>query len=292
MPTARITIATIRKMAQAGEPFASLTCYDATTARWLTRAGVHVLLVGDTAAETVFGFARTLDCPLEPLLALTAGVRRGAESAFEGAPAPEARVPLVMGDMPFMSYQARADDAVRNAGRFLTEGLADAVKLEVDESLAPVVERMVRAGVPICAHVGSRPQRSAVTGGYASAGRTDAEARQIIADARAMIDAGCPMLLVEAVPQSVTAELMTLARAGGRTVPVIGIGAGPRTDGQVLVLNDLVGLTDKPPPFVRPLASLGPAIEDAGRQWVRIVAQRAAGDSPYQPRPAAAHSKP
>src|SRR5205085_3811353 len=120
-PAPPVTIKTIRKMAREGRPFACLTCYDATTARWLARAGVPVLLVGDTAAEVILGFTRTIDMPLEVLLALTAAVKRGAPKC------------LVMGDMPFMSYQASEADGVRNAGRFLTEGLADVVKVEADE---------------------------------------------------------------------------------------------------------------------------------------------------------------
>src|SRR5688572_7582286 len=136
----RVTIQTLHAMAAAGTPFACLTCYDATTARWLERGGVPVLLVGDTAAEVILGFERTIDMPLEVLLALTAGVKRGAPTR------------LVMGDMPFMSYAADDAEGIRNAGRFLTDGLADIVKVEADRSLAPLVGKMVRAGVPICGH--------------------------------------------------------------------------------------------------------------------------------------------
>jgi 3-methyl-2-oxobutanoate hydroxymethyltransferase len=258
--------------ADSATPFASLTCYDATTARWLARAGVQCLLVGDTAAEMVLGFPRTIDMPLDVLLALTAGVKRGSD---QGGGA------VVMGDMPFMSYQASPDDAVSNAGRFLTEGLADIVKLEVDSTFAPLVDRIVRAGVPICAHVGSRPQRVAITG-YSAAGRTAAEAERIVADARSMQDAGCSMLLVEAVPDAVTARIMDIAK-----VPVIGIGAGSACHGQVLVLQDLLGLTDTAPAFAEPLESLGQTIKNAGERWVAKVAARRAGPSPYKMRDAA-----
>lgn len=278
----RTTLASLRKMAAMGEAFACLTCYDATTARWLARAGVHVLLVGDTAAEMTLGYTRTLDMPLDVLLALTAGVKRGATTAAAGGG--PAGGPVVMGDMPFMSYHAGDDEAVRNAGRFLTEGLADIVKLEVDASFAPVVQRMVRAGVPVCAHVGSRPQRSAITG-YAAAGRTAAEADAVVADARAMIDVGCVMLLVEAVPDEVCERLMALAKPAG--VPVIGIGAGPRCDGQVLVLQDWLGLTDRAPTFAPPVPperAMGPALIEAGKRWVELVAKRAVGESPYRGR--------
>ncbi|HRJ50803.1 MAG TPA: 3-methyl-2-oxobutanoate hydroxymethyltransferase, partial [Phycisphaerales bacterium] len=147
------TLRTLRRMAERDEPFACLTCYDATTARLLERAGVHVLLVGDTAAEVILGFARTIDMPLEVLIALTAGVKRGAPGT------------VVMADMPFMSYQADEAEGIRNAARFITEGLADVVKIEADHTHAPMIERMTRAGIPVCGHVGSRPQRSAMTGG-------------------------------------------------------------------------------------------------------------------------------
>jgi 3-methyl-2-oxobutanoate hydroxymethyltransferase len=273
------TIPGLAKAARDGQAFACLTAYDATTARWLARAGVHVLLVGDTASEMVLGFSRTIDIPLDVLLALTAGVQRGSRSAGVEHP------PLIMGDMPFMSYQASPDDALRNAGRFLTEGLCDIVKLEVDASFAPLVDRMTRAGIPVCAHIGSRPQRAALTGGYASAGRTSDQADQVVRDAQSMLDAGAVMLLVEAIPEAVTSRVMLAARANDRRVPVIGIGAGPEPDGQVLVINDLLGLTDRAPAFAAPVAQLGQAIRDAGAAWVTRVAERAVGPSPYAPKP-------
>ncbi len=244
-------------MASAGEAFACLTCYDATTARWLSRAGVPVLLVGDTAAEMVLGFERTIDMPVDVLLALTAGVKRGAPGA------------LVMGDMPFMSYQADEGEGVRNAGRFLTQGLADVVKIEADASFAPLVAKMTRAGVPVCAHVGSRPQTAALTSGYAGAGRTPAEAERIVRDAVELEKAGAVLLLIEAVPAEVTAKVLAAT-----TVPLIGIGAGPACHGQVLVLQDLLGMTDRPPRFATPVARLGEQIEGAGREWVLRVRER------------------
>ncbi len=244
-------------MASAGEPFACLTCYDATTARWLASAGVHVLLVGDTAAEMILGFERTIDMPLDVLLALTAGVKRGAPRT------------LVMGDMPFMSYQADESEGVLNAGRFLTEGLADVVKIEADASFAPLVARMTRAGVPVCAHVGSRPQTAAITSGYAGAGRTPAEADRIVRDAVELERAGAVLLLIEAVPAEVTGKVLAAT-----TVPLIGIGAGPACHGQVLVLQDLLGMTERPPRFAAPVARLGEQIESAGREWVTRVRER------------------
>lgn len=257
-------------MMKAGEAFACLTCYDATSARWLERAGVHVLLVGDTAAEIVLGFERTIDMPLDVLIALTAGVRRGAPSR------------MVMADMPFMSYQTDEATAMRNAGRFMTEGRADVVKMELDGTYAALVEKLTRAGVPVCAHVGSRPQLAALSGGYSAAGRTPAEAQRIIDDARALEAAGAVMLLVEAVPDGVAKAIVE--QAG---VPVIGIGAGESCHGQVLVLHDLLGLTDSPPVFAEPLAKLGSAVQAAAGEWVRRVAARTATNRPPSPTPPA-----
>lgn len=259
-----VTLRTLRRMARQGAPFACLTCYDATFARLLERAGIHVLLVGDTAAEVVLGFSRTIDMPMEVSLALTAAVKRGAPRT------------VVMGDLPFLSYQVSITDAVRNAGRFMTEGLADIVKLEGDATFADTVAAMARAGIPVCAHVGSLPQRAALAGGYGPAGRTREDAARIVADAIALERAGATMLLIEAVPEEVTAEVM--ART---SLPLIGIGAGLQPHGQVLVLHDLLGLTPNAPRFADPVASLGQAVEAAGREWARRVASRSIGGSRY-----------
>lgn len=260
-----VTLRTIRRMARVGEPFACLTSYDAVMARWLERAGVHVLLVGDTAAEMVLGFERTIDMPLDVLIALTAGVKRGAPDT------------LIMADMPFLSYQADDAEALRNAGRFMTEGRADVVKMEVDASFAPLVRKMTRAGIPVCAHVGSRPQLAGLNGGYGSAGKTDREAATILKDAIELEKAGAVLLLVEAVPTEVTQRILEAT-----TVPVIGIGAGAACHGQVLVVQDLLGMNDHVPRFAEPVARIGPAIEAAGREWVRRVRAREIGGSLYQ----------
>jgi len=244
-------------MAKHGQPFAALTCYDATSARWLERAGVHLLLVGDTAAEMILGFPSTVHMPLDVLLALTAGVKRGAPNT------------LVMGDMPFLSYTADDASAIRNAGRFITEGLADIVKIEADASLAPLTALMTRAGIPVCGHVGSRPQQAGLTGGYSAAGRTPAEAERIVGDALALERAGAVMLLVEAVPDEVAARIVMET-----SVPIIGIGAGASCHGQILVLQDLLGMTDRAPVFAEPVAQLGRAVQDAAEEWIKRVGSR------------------
>ena len=257
---------TLARWAREGTSFACLTAYDATTARWLERGGVPVLLAGDTAAEMVLGHRGTIHAPLEFMLQITAAVRRGAPSVY------------LMGDMPFMSYQASESEAMRNAGRFLTEGLADAVKLEVDGRDAPLVERMARAGVPVCAHVGCRPQQVKVAG-YRTAGTTAAEARRMIDDARRLEDAGAILLLIEAAPDEVSARVVEAA-----SVPVIGCGAGPSCHGQIVVTQDLLGLTDRQPSFARPMRNLGTELAAFAADWTARVGRRDLGEHPYRMR--------
>ncbi|MEM1329948.1 MAG: 3-methyl-2-oxobutanoate hydroxymethyltransferase [Planctomycetota bacterium] len=264
---APITIGTIQKLAAQGEAFACLTCYDATTAGWLERAGVPVLLVGDSAANVILGLDRTSEIPLDFLITLTAAVKRGAPST------------LVMADMPFMSYHADDAEGVRNAGRFLTEGKADLVKLEADASFAPLVEKMVRAGIPVCGHIGLLPQRVALTGRYQAAGRTNEAIETLVRDAKALEEAGCCMLLVEAVPDEAADAVLAAT-----DVPVIGIGAGERVHGQILVIQDLLGLSPRPPRFADPVARMGPELEAAGREWVGRVRARSIGGERYRMR--------
>lgn len=259
-----ISIRSLQRWAREGIPFACLTCYDATTARWLERAGVPVLLVGDTAAEMVLGLPSTIHAPLEFLLALTAAVKRGAPKC------------LVMGDMPFLSYQASDAEGVRNAGRFLVEGNADCVKLEVDRSFAPLVRLLARAGVPAVAHIGSRPQHARLHGGYYAAGKTVEAARGLLDDALALEDAGATMLLIEAVPMEVAELIVSRVR-----LPVIGCGAGPACHGQVVVTHDLLGLTEWQPGFARPLVRLGEQLTVMGQAWRERVRDRNLGEHPY-----------
>jgi 3-methyl-2-oxobutanoate hydroxymethyltransferase len=263
-PAQPVTLRTITRMVARGEKFASLTCYDATTARWLEQAGVPVLLVGDTAAEIILGQPGTIHAPLEFLITITAAVKRGAPRT------------LVMADMPFMSYQADEAEGVRNAGRFMTEGTADCVKLEVDGSFVPLVRRMAHAGIPVVAHLGCRPQQVKLRGGYATAGRTASDARQLIADAAAMEDAGATMLLIEATPAEVAERIVERT-----SIPVIGCGAGPACHGQVVVLHDLLGLTQWQPSFARPITGLGEQLATAAQQWIEKVRGSDLGEHPY-----------
>jgi len=252
-------------MRASGERFACLTCYDATTARWLERAGVPVLLVGDTAAEVLLGLPSTIHAPLDLLITLTAAVKRGAPNA------------LVLGDMPFMSYQVDDAEAVRNAGRFMTEGRADAVKLELDASFAPLVRKLARAGVAVVAHLGSKPQQTKLSGGYRSTARTAVDAAKLADEATMMEDAGAAMLLLEAVPAEVAARIVDRS-----SVPVIGCGAGNACHGQVVVLHDLLGMSDWQPPFAPPVVHLGAQIATAAGEWRSRVTDGRLGEHPYR----------
>jgi len=195
---------------------------------------------------------------------LTAAVKRGAPNC------------LVIGDMPFMSYQADEAEGIRNAGRFLTDGCADAVKLEVERSFAPLVEKMARAGIPVIAHIGARPQQSKMRGGYGSVGRSAEEAKSMVSDAIAMEKAGAVMLLIEACPNEVSQRIVETT-----SIPLIGCGGGPACHGQIVVLQDVLGLTPWQPPFAQPLLPLGETLTEAAQRWVRKVRAGDLGEHPY-----------
>jgi len=260
-----VTLRELNRRRRDGERFACLTCYDATTARWLERAGIPVLLVGDTAAEMILGYQDTIHAPLDFLVMLTAAVKRGAPISF------------VMADMPFLSYQVDEADAIRNAGRFMTEGNADAVKFEVDGSFAPLVEKLTRACIPVVAHIGCRPQSVKQSGGYAIAGRTAETARILLDDALALERAGAVMLLIEATPNEVARRIVDAVG-----IPVIGCGAGAACHGDIVVLQDLLGMTDWQPSFAAPMAHLGEELMRISGKWITHVSSGAdAADHPY-----------
>jgi len=270
----RITLRDMQRWAAKGEPFAMLTCYDATTARLLWRGGVKTMLVGDTAAEVILGHETTLPAPLDFMVEITAGVRRGAPNV------------LLMADMPFGSYQCGDDEAMAHAARFVKEAGADLVKLEVDESYAGLVERMSRAGLPVVAHIGSRPQTVRAKGGYRAAGRTKREADALVDTAKLMVERGASALLVEAVPDAVGARIVEAALhpQTGEAVPVVGCGAGPKCHGHVVVLQDLLRMSDWQPPVVEPTGEVGEAVREAGAAWVRRVREGGylRGGGPYR----------
>ncbi|MCC6578856.1 MAG: 3-methyl-2-oxobutanoate hydroxymethyltransferase [Phycisphaeraceae bacterium] len=261
-PVKKTTLRTLRQIVEDGAKFPVLTCYDAVTAKWLVRGGVNCLLVGDTAAQMVLGYDSTLPVKMPVMLELTAAVRRGAPQAY------------VIADMPFGSYQCGDDDAMRNAIAFVADAGADAVKFELDTSHAPLVARLAAAGVPVVAHLGSLPQHKRAQGQSRAMVRSQDDIRRIVDQAEMMVDRGAIMVLLEAVPAEVgkaVVEAVTRRRTDGLVVPVIGCGAGPECHAHVVVLHDLLGLTDWHAPFVKPLAQIGQNIADAAKKWDELI---------------------
>ncbi|MEA2447904.1 MAG: 3-methyl-2-oxobutanoate hydroxymethyltransferase [Actinomycetota bacterium] len=252
-----ITVRDVRAFKERGERFAMLTAYDAHSARLLDEAGIPLILVGDTLGMVMLGHPTTLPVTMEDMLHHTSAVVRGRRDA------------LVVGDMPFMSYQGSTEDGIRNAGRFLKEAGADAVKLEGGDRVVDLVARLTDAGIPVMGHLGLTPQSVNQFGGYRVQGRSEEAAHQIVADAKALQSAGIFALVLEAVPSAV-AKQVTESLA----VPTIGIGAGPDTDGQVLVWHDFLGITDgKLPRFVKRYANLGEEIKQAAAEFRKEVAE-------------------
>ena len=228
-------------------PITMLATYDFPSAQALDRAGIDIAFVGDSYGMVVLGYPSTVPVTMEEMLIACRAVARGTQYAF------------LVGDMPFMSYQAGVDDAVRNAGRFLKEANMEAVKLEGGRVVAPVVRAINAAGIAVMGHIGLTPQNVTQLGGWRTQGTTAASARALLDDALALEDAGCFALVLEKVPDRV-AQLVT-ERVG---IPTIGIGAGSMTDGQVLVLHDLLGYFDKfMPKFAKRYANLHSTIGDA-----------------------------
>ncbi len=239
---------------QRGERWAMLTSYDQYTAGLFDAAGIPVLLIGDSAANNVFGYETTLPVTVDELLPLVRAVARAT------------RRTLVVADMPFGSYEEGPTQALRTGVRFLKEGGAHAVKLEGGRRVAPQIEAMTRAGIPVMAHVGFTPQSEHVLGGYRVQGRGDA-AEDVVADAHAVARAGAFAVVLEMVPGEV-AKRVTHDLA----IPTIGIGAGPDTDAQVLVWQDMAGLrTGKAPRFVKRYADLAGVLSDAVRRFAEEV---------------------
>jgi 3-methyl-2-oxobutanoate hydroxymethyltransferase len=252
----RTTVSIPDLIAQKGnEKIAVLTAYDAPSARILDAAGIDVLLVGDSVEMAVYGQSSTLTASLDALV-------RHAK-AVSGA----TRRALVVGDMPFLSYQASPSDAVRNAGRFLAEGGCGAIKLEGGRRVLPAVEAILSADIPVMGHVGMTPQSFRKFGGFKVQGKSAGAAEEILEDAVALDAAGCFAIVLECVPDALAERITATV-----SVPTIGIGAGPHCDGQVLVYHDLLGLSgDFRPKFVRRYAELAPVIEDAARRYLEDV---------------------
>jgi 3-methyl-2-oxobutanoate hydroxymethyltransferase len=260
-PADKVTTATIRARKGSGERTAVLTAYDVVFARLADEAGIDVVLVGDSLGMVVQGERTTLAVTLDDMVYHTRIVSRGVRRAH------------LVADMPFMSYQASIEDGVRAAGRLLKEGRAEAVKLEGGVEIAELVRRLVTAGIPVMGHVGMTPQSVHEFGGFKLQGRSDEQRAKILADARAVAEAGAYAIVVETVPQALAAEIT-------RAVPAvtIGIGAGPDCDGQVMVMHDLLGLEPAwKPRFVRRYAEMGKA---AGEAFAAYAADVRAGRFP------------
>jgi 3-methyl-2-oxobutanoate hydroxymethyltransferase len=254
MNSGPVRISHLRERKARGEKIAVLTAYDATMARLLERAGVDVILVGDSVGMAMLGHDSTLPVTLDAMLHHTAAVVRGAERA------------LVIADMPFLTYQVSVAEAVHHAGRLLKEAGAAAVKVEGGRAVIDVVRRLVEIGIPVMGHVGLLPQSVNQLGGYRRRGDTTTEADAIFMDAIALQDAGAFSIVLESIPHDLAAKI-----TAGLEIPTIGIGAGPDCDGQVLVISDMLGLLDKTPPFVRRYAELGDAVVAAARAYVDDV---------------------
>jgi len=261
---AKVTAPAIVEMKRRGDVVSVVTAYDYPTARLADEAGVDILLVGDSVGTVVLGYESTLPVTMDDMLHHVKAVTRAKPSA------------LVVGDMPFMSYQASVEQAVINAGRFVQEGGADAVKLEGGERVAESVRRIVEAGIPVMGHLGLTPQSVLAFGGYKVQARGEADQERLVREAKLLEAAGCFAIVLEGIP----------AKLGGLVsrelqVPTIGIGAGVSCDGQVLVTHDMLGLYfGRQAKFVRRYAEVGDAIRDAfGRYVADVRARRFPGDA-------------
>jgi 3-methyl-2-oxobutanoate hydroxymethyltransferase len=253
-PVRRLTVVDIARMHADGERIAMLTAYDYPTAKLLDEAGIPLLLVGDSVGRAMLGYDGEIRVTMADMLHHTAAVVRGARRA------------LVVGDMPFLSY-ATPDEAVANAGRFLQEGGAQAVKVEGGVRSARIIETLVRAGIPVMGHIGLTPQAINAIGKVRVQGKTRGQARALLADALAVQEAGAFSIVLELVPEQLAAAITERLR-----IPTIGIGAGPGCSGQVQVVTDLLGLDDWQPKHARPYANLREAILGAARAYAADVA--------------------
>lgn len=251
----KVTIHTLKKLKQQQQKICMVTAYDATFSRLLDEAGADVILVGDSLGMVVQGHDSTLPVTMDQMVYHTQAVTRGARRAH------------VVGDMPFMSYQVGIEEAVRNAGRLISEGGAGSVKLEGGEAFCETIERMVRASIPVMGHIGLTPQSVHKMGGYVVQGRDEEAARRLLNDALCLEQAGCYALVLEGIPLELAKQM-----SARLSIPTIGIGAGVHCDGQVLVCYDLLGMNpDFKPKFVKRYANLHEGIVGAARSFFAEV---------------------
>lgn len=249
------TVLTFQQAKKEGTRLSMLTAYDYSTAKLVDAAGINSILVGDSLGNTILGYEDTLSVTMEDMIHHTAAVARGAKNA------------LVIGDMPFMSYQASVYDAVVNAGRLMKEGRANAVKLEGGASVYEQIKAIVGASIPVCAHIGLTPQSINAFGGFKVQGKGEKQAQQLLDDARRVQEAGAFAVVLEGIPALLAQKITDTL-----DIPTIGIGAGAGCDGQVLVYQDMLGMfTDFKPKFVKHFANVGEIMTEAFKTFDQEV---------------------
>jgi len=254
----KVTTASLREQKLRHEPITCLTAYDYATARLVDEAGIEMILVGDSLAQTILGYENTLSVTMDEMLHHVKAVRRGVKHA------------LLLADMPYGSYQVDPNDALRNATRFVKEGGAEVVKIEGGEKRADLIRRIIDAEIPVAGHIGLTPQSVNVMGGYKVQGKNLSGIEQLMRDAVALDRAGVACIVLEGIPREVAA--MITAEVG---TPTIGIGAGPECDGQVLVMHDVLGLSESfLPRFAKPYAHLWQEASAAATSYIREVRER------------------
>jgi 3-methyl-2-oxobutanoate hydroxymethyltransferase len=255
----KVTIQTLYDKKRKGEQITWLTAYDFPMAQAQERAGIDIILVGDSLGMTTYGYESTLPVTMDLIIPHTKAVRKGSPSAF------------LIGDMPYMTYQVSTEEAVRNAGRFMAECACDAVKLEGGREVLDTVKALTKATIPVVGHLGLTPQSIAMFGGFKAQGRSVENAARIIEDAKALEEAGAVLILVEAVPPEVGKIVRDRAE-----VPVIGIGGGPYLDGQCLIVHDMLGMFEAfTPKFVKKYANIGEQITNAVKAFMKDVEEGA-----------------
>ena len=255
----KVTIQTLNEKKRKGEQITWLTAYDFPMAQAQERAGIDIILVGDSLGMTTYGYESTLPVTMDLIIPHTKAVRKGSPSAF------------LIGDMPYMTYQVSIEEAVRNAGRFMAECACDAIKLEGGREVLDTVKALTKATIPVVGHLGLTPQSIAMFGGFKAQGRSVENAARIIEDAKALEEAGAVVILVEAVPPEVGKIVRDRAE-----VPIIGIGGGPHLDGQCLIVHDMLGMFEAfTPKFVKKYANIGEQITSAVRAFMKDVEEGA-----------------
>lgn len=249
----KIRISHLRAMKEKGERFVVVTAHDALTAHMVEDAEIEAILVGDSLGMTSLGFPSTIPVTLEMMLHHAAAVSRAAS------------LPLLIGDMPFLTYKISPEQALANAGRMVQEGGMEAVKIEGGAEMAPIVERIVDAGIPVISHIGLMPQSIHAQGGYRVQGREEGAADRLVADAKTLSDAGAFAVVLEGMPSGIARSITAAV-----PIPTVGIGAGPHCDAQIIVFADVLGMsTIKPPKFVKQYANLHKAATEGLRAFSR-----------------------